>query len=338
MYFSFKNEKNKFNRTKFLSTKTALVLGARGQDGALICKSLLKKNYRVIGISKKNTKQSIYHKKLEIEKDIYNEVGDITNYQTIDNLINTYQPEEIYNLAGQSSVGKSFAIPKETVEGIVNGSLNILEVAKKQNYKGRIFFAGSSEIFGHTERPATINHPQDPMSPYAFSKQTSFKLVKFYRENYNLNCVTGVLFNHESQLRNSNFVTHKIIEGAIKAKKNKSNKLLLGNIQVQRDWGWAEEYIEAMQIILNSVDQEDYVICTGKLTSLIDFINIAYSKFNLNWQDYVSIDESLQRKNEITKSYGDPSPLAKELKWKAKLKIDEIITKIIEYKLDNNYL
>ena len=321
-----------------MSTKTALVLGAKGQDGALICKSLLKKNYKVIGISKKNTNESGSQKKLEIEKDVKNMIGDITNYKTIDNLINRYQPDEIYNLAGQSSVGKSYEIPKVTVESIVNGSLNILEVAKSQNYKGRIFFAGSSEIFGHTETPADINHPQHPISPYAFSKQISLKLVRFYRENFNLNCVTGVLFNHESQLRNSNFVTHKIIEGVIKAKKNKSSKIRLGNIQVQRDWGWAEEYVEAMQIILNSPNNKDYVICTGQLTSMIDFINIAYSKFNLNWQDYVSIDESLKRKNEIAKSVGDPIPLSKDLKWKAKLNINEIITKLIEYKIKKNYL
>ena len=314
-----------------MSTKIALVLGAKGQDGALISKSLLQKNYQVIGISKNNSIPSISQEKLGIELDVVNKVGDITNYTNIEKLINTYQPNEIYNLAGQSSVGKSYSIPKETAESIINGSLNILEIAKDLNFKGKIFFAGSSEMFGNTEKAADIQHPQNPLNAYAISKQTSFKLVKFYRENFHLNCVTGVLFNHESHLRNSNFVTHKIIEGAIKAKRNKNSKLQLGNIHIKRDWGWAEEYIEAMQIMLNSENNKDYVICTGKSTSLIDFINIAYSKFNLNWQDFISIDESLKRRNEIMNNFGDPNPLEDELNWKAKVNFEEGLKETINW-------
>ena len=319
-----------------MSSKKALVLGARGQDGALICKSLLQKNYEIIGLSKQNSSPSISLTKLGIEREIDLKIGDIKDYVTIKNLINKHQPEEIYNLAGQSSVGKSFFMPKETVESIVNGTLNILDVAKNLNYQGRIFFAGSSEMFGSTEHRADIKYPQNPLSTYAISKQTSFKLVNFYREAYNLNCVTGVLFNHESNLRNENFVTHKIIEGAIKAKSNKDNKLKLGNINIRRDWGWAEEYVEAMQIILNSGDNEDHIICTGKLTSLREFIDITYRKLNLNWQDHVLIDEGLKRKNEISKSFGNPKPLQKSLNWKATLKIEEIIARLLENKMNES--
>ena len=311
------------------------MLGAKGQDGALICKSLLKKNYEVIGLSKQNSSQATSLKKLGIDKDIDLKVGDVKDYTMIEHLINKYEPREIYNLAGQSSVGKSFYRPQETAESIINGTLNILEIARKMNYEGKIFFAGSSEMFGTTTHAANINHPQNPISPYAISKQTSFKLVKFYRENFNLNCVTGVLFNHESQLRNSNFVTHKIIEGAINAKKDKNNKVKLGNVNIKRDWGWAEEYVEAMQIILNCNQNNDYVICTGILTSLIDFIDITYSKLNLNWEDRVVIDNKLKRKDDISQSFGDPKPLEKDLKWKAKFSIDKIIAALLESKLKN---
>ena len=312
------------------------MLGAKGQDGALICKSLLQKNYEIIGLSKQNSSPSLSLKKLGLENEIDLKIGDIKSHATIQDLILKYQPEEIYNLAGQSSVGKSFLIPKETAESIINGTLNILEVAKFLDYKGRIFFAGSSEMFGSTEKAADINYSQNPISPYAISKQTSFKLVKFYRETFDLNCVTGVLFNHESNLRNSNFVTHKIIEGAINAKNKKQEKLNLGNINIQRDWGWAEEYVEAMQIILNHGDNQDHVVCTGQLTSLLEFIDITYSKLDLNWQDHILINKSLQRKNEISKSFGNPKPLEEKLKWKAQLKVDEIITKLLEQKMDDN--
>ena len=321
-----------------MSSKKALVLGAKGQDGALICKSLLRKNYEVIGLCKQNSSPSESLKRLGIEKEIDLQVGDIKDETIIKNTIVKYQPEEIYNLAGQSSVGKSFLRPKETAESIINGTLNILEVSRCLDFKGRIFFAGSSEMFGLTEKGADLNHSQNPISPYAISKQTSFKLVRFYRENFNLNCVTGVLFNHESNLRNSNFVTHKIIEGALKAKNNKNHKLKLGNINIKRDWGWAEEYVEAMQIILNYGENKDHVICTGKSTSLLEFLDITFSKLNLNWKNHVHIDESLKRKNEISKNFGDPNPLDQDLKWKAKLNIDEIITKLLEEKMKDRFL
>ena len=309
------------------------MLGARGQDGALICKSLLQKNYSVIGLGKHSSSPLENLKKLGVEKEIDLQIGDIKDEAIIKNLINKYQPEEIYNLAGQSSVGKSFLIPKETSESIINGTLTLLETAKNLDFKGKIFFAGSSEMFGLTENAADINYPQNPISPYAISKQTSFKLVKFYRENFNLNCVTGVLFNHESQLRNEHFVTHKIIKGAIKASENKNSKITLGNLYINRDWGWAEEYVEAMQTILNYGKNKDHVICTGRSTSLLDFVKITYRKLDLNWEDHVFIDEKLKRKNEISKSIGNPLPLEKDLNWKAKLTVDEIINKLIESKI-----
>jgi GDPmannose 4,6-dehydratase len=316
-----------------LSSKTALVFGSKGQDGCLLSKSLLLKNYKVIGLARCKKERSQTQIQLGIEKDIIEVEGDITNNKNIENLICKYQPHEIYNLAAQSSVGKSFSVPQETIESIVHGTLNILEVAKNLDYKGKLFFAGSSEIFGETEKAADINHSQNPRSPYAIAKQASYNLVKLYREIYNIQCVTGILFNHESPYRSKHYVTQKIICGAIKCKNDKSNKVLLGNIDVARDWGWAEEYIEAIQLIANSNQLKDQLICTGKLTKLKRFIEIAFKKLDLDWKDHVQTNEKLSRKSDILKSYGNPSQLKKDLQWEPKIQIEEIVEKLLEKKI-----
>ena len=308
-------------------------MGCAGQDGSLMCNSLLKKGERIIGLSRSHTNKIPNHIQLGIDKNIELKKGDVTNFLTIAELIETYKPDKIFNFAAQSSVGKSFNSPLETVESIVTGTMNILEVARKLEFSGKIFFAGSSEMFGLTKVGANINHNQNPKNPYGIAKQTSFNLVKFYRKNYKINCVTGVLFNHESQLRPSDFVTQKIIEGVIQARKNRTHKITLGNVEIKRDWGWAEEYIEAMLKITEASKVEDHVICTGKATSLIEFVKISFRKLGLNWEDHVVIDNKLKRKNEILQSFGDPDPIEKKLNWKAKVSVDEIITKLLEQKM-----
>ena len=314
-----------------MTSKPILIFGCHGQDGSLLCSSILKQGYKPIGLSRNGKTISKNHIHLGIEKDIELRSGDIKDFNKISNIIETYQPLAIYNLAGQSSVGKSFSDPKETIESIVNGTLNILEVARKISYPGRMFFAGSSEMFGETKQGADINHIQKPISPYAIGKQASFNLVKLYREIYNLKCVTGVLFNHESDLRDKSFVTHKIIQGALAIKKQKDHrKMKLGNIKVVRDWGWAPEYVEAMQLITNAQHLKDYVICSGKTNTLELFISKVFSNIGLNWKEYIEIDKNLFRPNEITKSYGNPESLFKDLGWKAKLDIDMIIQKLID--------
>ncbi len=317
---------------------TAIVFGCYGQDGALISKSLLAKNYTVIGISRKGLSDSKNLSELGINNQIKIEKGDMNNINFIKNLIIKYEPNEIYNLAAQSSVGKSFDNPINTFESIVNASINILQASRIIEYQGRIFFAGSSEIYGNTNEGATINHVQNPKSPYAIAKQASLKLVKLYREVYNLKCMTGILFNHESELRDKQFVTQKIILGAIQSSKDRAHKIELGNINIARDWGWAEEYVEAMQLIARSKEVKDHIICTGKLTTLEEFINIAYNKFNLKWQDHVIINNSSKRKNDIQQSFGNPDPLEDDLKWKAKINIEKIIIKMLDKQLikDNN--
>ena len=309
--------------------KSALVLGCSGQDGSYICKSLLAKNFHVLGLTRRRKDLISNHLKLGIQGEIEIKNGDISDFQTILHLIEKYKPDFIYNLAAQSAVGESFSAPSKALQSIINGTLNILEVSKKIEYNGRIFFAGSSEIFGETIKAADINHIQRTHSPYGIGKQASFNLVKLYRDVYNIKCVTGVLFNHESPLRNQNFVTHKIIIGALECARNRSHKIQLGNINVARDWGWAEEYVEAMQIITTAKDLKDYVICTGKLTTLKKFIEIVFNELNLNWEEHIDIDKRYLRGKDILKSFGNPSKLKQDLNWVAENDVINIIRKLI---------
>ena len=326
-------EENGINQIKYrLNKKTAIVLGCSGQDGSLISASLLKKGEKVIGLMRSKKDVIKNHIKLGIDKDIEIREGDINSSSTIQYLIEHYQPDSIFNLAAQSSVGKSFSHPTETFESIINGTLNILEIARKTNYKGKIFFAGSSEMFGSTEEAATVEHQQKPMSPYGIAKQTTFNIVKLYREIHKINCVTGILFNHESHLRNDNFVIPKIIKSASYIKKNNSkNKIKFGDISIVRDWGWAPEYVEAIQLITNAKKLNDHVICTGQANSLQIFISKVFATFNMNWEEHVEIDQDLFRTQEIAKSFGNPDCLFNELGWKTKEDINSIIKKLTNH-------
>ncbi|AAZ58718.1 GDP-D-mannose dehydratase [Prochlorococcus marinus str. NATL2A] len=312
-----------------MKSKTAVVLGCKGQDGSLMCRSLLEKNYKVIGLIRGELKDESNLHKLDIKNKIKIETGDIKDFQIISNLIEKYQPDCVYNLAAQSSVGQSFQNPKETIDSIVNGTMNILNVCKIINYTGRIFFAGSSEMFGNIESKANIDHPQQPNSPYAIAKQTSFNLVKMYREIYALKCTTGILFNHESNLRPETFVTQKIIKTAQEIKKYKKKKLIIGNIDIIRDWGWAPEYINAIQLISNSNLIKDHIVCTGKATSLKTFIQKVFAKLDLDWEEFTVVNKNLFRASDIKRSCGDPTPLFEELGWKSKVNFDSVIERML---------
>ena len=303
-----------------------MVFGCTGQDGSLACYSLLKKGYTVLGISRSVQPNYQYLKKLGINRSFeiqqLAEGHELNSYQKI---LETYKPDEIYNLAAQSSVSLSFEEPYSCIQSIYQLTLLILEAARTIEFDGNIFFAGSSEVFGNTKNAAKINSPKRSLSPYAHAKEASLELVSRYRDLYNLNCITGILFNHESTLRTEKFVIPKIIKGALRCEKDKNYKLHLGNIDIARDWGWAPDYVEAIQQITRANVKKDYVICTGKLTKLIQVIDKTFKKLNMNWQDYVMISENDKRKFDITQSFGDPKPLKNELGWENKKSIDEII-------------
>ena len=311
-------------------TLCALVIGCTGQDGSYLTKFLLKKDYKVIGISRKNVPNLINHQKLGIHKQI-EIVQDYLN--CIDSFSKTllkFCPDEIYSLSAQSSVGLSFKDPQPTFQSISLATSVILESCRIHGFRGKIFFAGSSEIFGETSEPATVNSEKSPISPYGVYKYQSLLMADMYRKVYGLSTTTGILFNHESPLRSLNFVTQKIIQGAKKTVINPNYKIRLGNLNVFRDWGWAEEYVNAMYKINKSDSRENHIICTGEVHSLEEFAIKVYEKMNLNFFDHVEIDKHLTRTFDIKKNYGDPTKLKEKLGWEATKKFNDIINLLLE--------
>tara|TARA_X000000368_G_scaffold116511_1_gene90870 strand:+ start:591 stop:1544 length:954 start_codon:yes stop_codon:yes gene_type:complete len=308
----------------------SIVLGCTGQDGSYLCKSLLDQGFDVVGTTTKKYPNLERLSTLKITDKFKVLYCDLEDFDQIKKIINKINPIEIYNLSAQSSVGSSFKKPIETHKSIVNATLNILEACRELNFKGNIFFAGSSEIFGSTKIPANLNSPIDLRSPYATAKYQSFLISKMYRKIYQLNCVTGILFNHESPLRDEKFVIKKIINKSIKIKKGSKEKLILGDITIKRDWGYAKEYVEAFQLINRSELNRDYLICTGKSHSLQTIIEKIFNKLNLDWTDHVEVRRDLYRSNEIESSLGDPKQIYKDLGWKSKIHIDELIQKLLD--------
>ncbi len=311
----------------------AVVFGCTGQDGSYLCKSLLNKDFLVYGVSRKNKPNLTRLLSLDILDKVQLISSNLENFGQTVNTIKKLQPNEIYNLSAQSSVGDSFKKPVETQKSIVNSTVNLLEACRQINFKGNIFLAGSSEMFGSTNSPADLNSKIDIRSPYAAAKYQSYILTKMYRELYKLKCVSGILFNHESPLRDERFVIKKIITTAIRIKNGSANKLKIGDISIKRDWGYAEEYVEAMQLINRSVLSKDYIICTGESISLQKIIEKVFNELDLNWQNYTEVSENFIRSNEIKNSIGNPDQMLAELGWRSKVNIDKLIKLLINNEL-----
>jgi GDPmannose 4,6-dehydratase len=318
--------------------KKALICGVSGQDGAYIARLLLEKGYEVYGGSRDSQMSSFKNlNTLGIKNDINLMSVNLNDFRSTLQSIIKIKPDEIYNLAGQSSVGLSFEQPVETLESISIGTLNILESIRFSNSDIKFYNAGSSECFGDTkDNAADENTLFQPRSPYAVAKSTAFWLVSNYRESYNINASTGILFNHESPLRPDRFVTKKIISTACKILNNKSIKLKLGNLDISRDWGWAPEYVEAMWLMLQSEIPEDYVIATGESNSLKDFIKTTFEYLNLNYEEHVISDDNLFRPSDLKIGRANPTKAEIKLGWKAKSKMKDVIEKMIEFELSNN--
>ncbi|HEY3309429.1 MAG TPA: GDP-mannose 4,6-dehydratase [Desulfuromonadaceae bacterium] len=311
--------------------KKALISGISGQDGAYLAKLLLDKGYEVHGSARDAQMATFYNLQLLGVKDqVKFHSMALNDFRSVLQVLYKVQPDEIYNLAGQSSVGLSFDQPVETLESISVGTLNLLEAIRFTGRVIRLYNAGSSECFGNTEgHPADEETPFRPRSPYAVAKATAFWEVANYREAYNLFACTGILFNHESPLRPERFVTKKIIKSACRIAAGSPENLHLGNISIARDWGSAEEYVEAMWLMLQQKQPEDFVIATGETNTLEDFVAIAFQAVGLNWRDHVISDPALLRPSEIMVSRGNPKNAFHKLGWRATLKMHDVITLII---------
>ena len=308
----------------------AVVFGCTGQDGSLLSASLLRQGYEVLGVSRSPRLEVPAHRALGILGSLSITVADLTDSRQVLELLEHVQPNEVYNLAAQSSVGASFREPAATFSSIVTGTLNLLEAVRLAELPTRLFFAGSSECFGNSALPVTITSPRHPMSPYAVAKDAAFNAVKLYREVYGLQCVTGVLFNHESPYRPNTFVTRKIIDGALRCALDSDFRLQLGNLDVARDWGWAAEFVEGMQMLLRANTLSDQIICTGRMVTLRYFVERAFTSVGLDWQNHVDVQPSLVRPADIRDSVGDPEPMARLYGWRATKDVDAVIDALLE--------
>ena len=310
--------------------KTALILGVSGQDGAYLSRLLLEKGYTVVGTSRDALVGSFNNlRRLGIFERVQLESVALNDFRSVLQALFKVKPDEIYNLAGQSSVGLSYQQPVESLESISIGTLNLLEAIRFTAMPVRFYNAGSSECFGNIETVADETTPFRPRSPYAVAKASAYWQVATYREAYNLFCCTGILFNHESPLRPERFVTQKIVSSACRIAGGSNEKLRLGNLVVQRDWGWAPEYVEAMWLMLQQPTPDDYVIATGETNSLEVFVEAVFLEVGLDWREYVVSDQSFFRPSDITLSQGNPERARQRLGWQARWRMRDIIREMV---------
>jgi GDPmannose 4,6-dehydratase len=307
--------------------KTALICGISGQDGAYLARLLLGKGYKVHGSARDAQMSSFGNLRLlGIRDQITCHSMALNDFRSVLQVLAKVRPDEIYNLAGQSSVGLSFDQPVETLESISVGTLNLLEAMRFIDLPVKLYNAGSSECFGNTGgEPADEQTPFRPRSPYAVAKATAFWEIANYREAYKLFACTGILFNHESPLRPERFVTQKIVKSACRIVAGSNEKLHLGNVSIARDWGWAPEYVEAMWLILQQEKPDDFVIATGETNTLEEFVAEAFGCVGLDWQEHVISDPDLLRPSEIMVSRGNPGKAANVLKWQARFHMRDVV-------------
>lgn len=317
-------------------TRTALICGVTGQDGALLSRFLLGKSYRVAGTSRDAQVSTFGNlKKLGVEDQVEKESMILTDFRNVLQILDKVQPDEIYNLAGQSSVGLSFQQPVETLESVTLGTLNLLEAVRFLRRPIRIYQASSSECFGDTGgQAANEQTPFYPRSPYAVAKAAAHWEVINYREAYDLYACNGILFNHESPLRPARFVTRKIVQTACDIAKGRRNELCLGNLEISRDWGWAEEYVEAMWKMLQQDTPDDFIIATGVTQSLRDFVEATFAELGLDWQRHVRSDPTLLRPSDLLVSRADPSKAARELGWRATVDMRGVVRRMVQAESD----
>ena len=316
--------------------RCAVIFGATGQDGAFLSKLLLEKNYRVVGVSRNVQAASLDNlDRLKVHSHIELVSAAIKDPEQVTRVIRTYQPDEIYNLAGQSSVSRSFNAPVETFESISTGSLNLLEAVRVLNSPARVFTAGSGDCFGDLGgQTATEKTLFSPLSPYGMAKAAAHWQTAVYRQVYGLFACTGILFNHESHLRPDCFVTQKIVRTACEISRGQASELVMGNISIERDWGWAPEYVAAMWMMLQQDKPEDYILATGVTMRLEDFIAAVFQRLGLDWKDHVKTDQRFFRTSDIQTHRASPAKAAEKLDWKARFNGRDVAAMMVDAELE----
>jgi GDPmannose 4,6-dehydratase len=311
-------------------TKIALVTGITGQDGSYLAELLLDKGYEVHGIMRRNstfTTGRIEHifDKMELH------YGDLADSSSLQHIVSKVQPDEVYNLAAQSHVKVSFDVPEYTADVTGTGTLRLLEAIRTSAPKAKFYQASSSEMFGKVlEVPQTEKTPFYPRSPYGAAKVYSYWITKNYRESYDMFACNGILFNHESPRRGETFVTRKITRAVAAIKAGRQDKLLLGNLDAKRDWGFAGDYVEAMWLMLQADKPDDYVVATNETHSVKEFCQIAFGHVGLDWEKYVEVSEKYFRPAEVDLLIGNPAHAKKALSWQPKVSFEELVKMMVD--------
>jgi GDPmannose 4,6-dehydratase len=321
-----------------VSAPVALITGMAGQDGSYLAELLLSKGYTVHGVVRRNSVPEHQKSRLDhLAREVTSHYGDVLDSSAISRILDEVAPDEVYNLAAQSHVRISFEVPQFTANTNALGPLHILETIRNSGSKCRFYQASSSEMFGvGVNQDLNQNEKTEmlPVSPYGISKLFAYHTTRNYRKSYGIHASNGILFNHESPRRGSNFVTSKIIKSAVEIKYGMKNELILGNLDSYRDWGHAKDYVRAMQLILQHDTPGDWVVATGESRSVRDLLKLVFGILDLNYQDFVKQDSRFFRPEELPYLRGDATKIRQELKWEPKISFEELINEMVTFWLN----
>ncbi|HYR42845.1 MAG TPA: GDP-mannose 4,6-dehydratase [Terriglobia bacterium] len=316
--------------------KKALITGITGQDGSYLTELLLSKGYVVYGIIRRSSSfntgriDHIYQDPHDPNPKMRLVYGDLNDASSLNRIIRTVEPDEIYNLGAQSHVRVSFDVPEYTGEITALGAVRLLEAIRETGVKTKFYQASSSEMFGNAPSPQSESTPFEPRSPYAAAKLYAHWMTVNYRDGYKLFACNGILFNHESPRRGATFVSRKITKAAARIKLGLQQKLFLGNLDAKRDWGYAADYMEAIWLMLQQPEPDDYVIATGETHSVRDFLDEAFGHIKLDWRKYVEIDPRYYRPTEVDLLLGDPTKARQKLGWQPKVKFQDLVRMMVD--------